>query len=356
MLFRSPHREWLPFTVTKSVELVGDIPGLSEFGTLATTLLIDAPGKTVLVERLVLGGDYGAMEGDAVEVRSARFVQFRTCTLRGGTHVEHGVDVYDAGLRVTGQVDIVSLIDCSANGFGTRTLGGNVTIDEGGTWMAPPVGGPGLVLPPDLVGLANLSACSVTGGMGAWINYQCDPALDLDPPGPMVGGDGGPGLVGECYASGSSIAGGEGGGLFGDDDWDGCIDDVACAGVICDGVGDAGVDVEGSVVDRELSPPLLVAPWGATGQLSGRVQAPGLLVLAFVVADVSPPLLLRKIDGPLEVLPPWISITAVSDPLSYFRITADVPDDPLLLGRPVFAQVLSNSALSMVGAALIVEE
>lgn len=345
-----------PLVVTRSVALLGGIPGLSEWPRIFPTLVVDAPGADVVLERLYLGGDYGAWTGDALELRAARSVTVRNCSVLGGSHDEGPVEVYDAGLHVTGPVALVALDGVHVQGFGQGNSGGVHRIDEGGPWVEPPTGGPALVLPESFVGLAGLSGCSVVGGMGAWIDYRCDPALDLDPPGPLVGGSGGPALVGTCHASGTSFVGGSGGGLMGDDDGDGCVDDVACAGEACGGVGESGPDVVGTVVPRELGAVQVVAPVGGTGSLRGRVQGPGMLVVFFVAADLAAPIPLRRLDGPLQVLPPWLSFTTTSDGHGYAAVTADLPDDPTLAGVPIFAQALSGAALSMVGVALLADE
>lgn len=347
--------EHVPFFVTKSVTINGSPPPPFGDSEIATTVVIDAPGADVVLTGLSLGYyDNGCLTGDAVEIRAARSVVISNCLVKGGTRDDGSAG---AGVRGTGPVDFVGIYNCQVVG---AYAAGTVTVYEGGTWLPPLLGGAGVELPDDLVGLALVDESDIEGGYGGGLEYIDDPALDLGPPGPLVGGQGGAAMVGACEYFGCVFRGGPGASVscFLDGSWDsdGDYDDCLDAHPdICGITGATGPTVDGTAVERLRGTVRVDIARGWSSTVSAYT-APSTLVLFLAAFDPVDALPLRGFDGELQVLPPWIVIPTVSGGgtgLVYTAITGDLPDDPALDGMRLFVQVVDGKALSMLGVGVV---
>jgi hypothetical protein len=341
------------FKITKTVTMIGlPYPGGASYPSIRSGIVIDAAGADVLITDFWSSdsnsGIYGSYDTpdngvpDAIQVVAARSVIIQNSGLFGGATLPSPI-VYGAGVRVVGSIDFVELTGSTAAGWQEGYYGPDIlTLVEGGPWSAPNDGAPGLDLPPALVGLAAIDNCTITGGGGMYLQYLCDDSIDVPPGGPLVAGNGGPALHGNAEATSSVFAGGPGG-IFVPDSPDDCSNGTGQDG-------QPGLDVDGIVTDRAFGGVQLRLVTGQTCWIAAPAKQPLDVVLVFLAADWSGPFHLNKINGELQVLPPWELLIALADSSRYAVFTFDVPNDPTLVGLKVYAQSYSSGALSMLGA------
>lgn len=344
------------FKITKSVSLIGrEYPGTGSYPSIKSGIVIDAAGADVLISNFLStdtnSGIYGSYftpdDGiaDAIQVVAARSVIVQWSGLTGG-ETQGPAATYGAGLRVVGAVDFIEVWNSYASGWQIPYSAPDVLdLVEGGPWSAPIDGAPGLDLPADLVGYATIDNCIVTGGIGMWLQYTCDDSIDVPPAGPLTAGNGGPGLRGNCDAFNSVFVGGAAGKFVPD------IPDDCSNGTGQDG--QPGLDVDGTVTDRAFGTVQFNLVAGQAGWISAPAKQPLDVVLVFLTADWSGPFHMNKIDGLLQVLPPWELLIALADSSRYATFTFNVPNDPTLVGLMVYGQSYSAGAFSMLGACRI---
>jgi hypothetical protein len=193
-------------------------------------------------------------------------------------------------------------------------------------------GGDGIYAPD--ASLLSINDSEVRGGDGGDFTFNCVDGGTDSGPSEIYAGNGGNGVVGDCYVSNSTITAGSGGDAM----YNGCG-----FGIEHDGV--AGTDVIGTRIDLADRLAVGVARPGATSTLDGSgFTANGAVLLLLGDGPVGPLSLsklglyfldLRTIVGPIS-----------ADGTGAFHLSATIPDDQCLIGAAIAMQASDGGPLS----------